>query len=177
MSFQTPHIWCFFVLRCLIYKVHAPTAEHVIDYHGFCGLSTGFDDFTHLVSRSKSLLLLAALIPPFCNASRRLAGRADQLVVAHQQQRDLRAGDRLRRVPDALILRDEALFPRPSHRAQVRLADLRRVGIVLQRRIGLWAARQTVQHGKHLLARAVRLHAEAVRAEILAVAGAGLYGI
>ena len=69
MSFQTPHIWCFFVLRCLIYKVHAPTAEHVIDYHGFCGLSTGFDDFTHLVSRSKSLPTLSTLFLCFCNFS------------------------------------------------------------------------------------------------------------
>ena len=45
MSFQTPHIWCFFVLRCLIYKVHAPTAEHVIDYHVARELSTPFLHF------------------------------------------------------------------------------------------------------------------------------------
>ena len=43
--FKTPHICCFFVLRCLIYKVHAPTAEHVIDYHVARELSTPFLHF------------------------------------------------------------------------------------------------------------------------------------
>ena len=36
------HIWCFFVLRCLIYKVHAPTAERILGYHNFPALSTLF---------------------------------------------------------------------------------------------------------------------------------------
>ena len=50
MSFQTPHIWCFFVLRCLIYKVHAPTAERILGYHNFPALSTLFLCFCNFSS-------------------------------------------------------------------------------------------------------------------------------
>ena len=48
--FKTPHIWCFFVLRCLIYKVHAPTAERILGYHIFPTLSTLFLCFCNFSS-------------------------------------------------------------------------------------------------------------------------------
>ena len=54
---------------------------------------------------------------------------ADQSVIAHQQQRDLRAADGLRRVPDALLLRDEPAVPRPGHGILAACRHLGRVRI------------------------------------------------
>ena len=51
-SFKHRFVWCFFVLRCLIYKVHAPTAERILGYHILSGLSRLFFVFRVLSSLS-----------------------------------------------------------------------------------------------------------------------------
>ena len=77
---------------------------------------------------------------------------ADQGVIAHQQKRDLRAADGLRRIPDALFFSDEPVVPRPGHGIPAALRHFGRIGIVVERTRDRRLAREAVEHDDRLLA-------------------------
>lgn len=77
---------------------------------------------------------------------------ADQGVIAHQQKRDLRAADGLRRIPDALFFSDEPVVPRPGHGIPAALRHFGRIGVVVERAGDCGLTSKTVEHDDRLLA-------------------------
>ena len=77
---------------------------------------------------------------------------AYQGVIAHQQKRDLRAADGLRRIPDALFFSDEPVVPRPGHGIPAALRYFGRIGVVVERTADCGLTRKTVEHDDRLLA-------------------------
>ena len=77
---------------------------------------------------------------------------ADQSVITHQQKRDLRAADGLRRIPDALLLGDEPVVPRPGHGIPAALRYFGRIGVVVERAGDCGLTSKTVEHDDRLLA-------------------------
>ena len=84
-SFQTSFSGACQVLRCLIYKVHAPTAEQLIDYHTRPLLSTGFLQFLEFfVTKLKTAGARSLALPPRHYGSA-LAADAEQLAQQRKQ--------------------------------------------------------------------------------------------